>query len=795
MSDRAATPSWRELAWAGLLFTLLTCTLAPDAAIGASTFWTHDFRHHHDPWRAWAASRWAVGQVPWWASGAANGFPLLAEGEGGFLYPPTMLLYVLLPDALALSWAVLGHAAWAMLGLYAYLRAIGLRRSSAALGGVAWGFSGFLISHALYLGMQNAAAWLGWGLFAAASGRAWLVAVTVAMLGLAGHPQAAAFGGLLLGLHALGTRRGAWWYGGAAVGGLIALPQLLATLQLARDSMRSGGVDAVFANIGAQPLPELVKAVLPYAFGFDRPADVVRTYMHRGPGYWGPGVNSWETTFYLGVPVVVLGLVGVWHGGVASAAGMRARRGIRGWLLVGLVGLLLMLGGPTWELVRHLPGLDGFRFPARFALWVTLASAVLAAQGAEALRTLTRTAGLSRALIGLAAAFTLATGTAHLVLRAQADVIMAVGERALLARAALPPPPPPVSDPLAAAALPPPEVDDPAEIPAKVRRIHADLLRSTSAVSPRVWGPFLLLVGTALLLRRPRALVALVAADLWAFGHGFHPTTPADVTRARPAWLSEAMTQPGGPRLTVVDRRQAAELDPALLSASMGLPMGTNDVVLPTPLLLPRNDAVLAAAGLDIAGEGESQALRYLSSLSIARRLGVRWVATTHRLGGLVPVVRGPVNVFEDPAAVPRARVVPCVDGVADVTEAIAALGASDPLRTVVVEGAPDACVERPGAVEVLAYADTRVELRAEGPGTLVLADTYLSGWTASIDGTSAPILRADVLFRAVTLPSGTHTVLFAYDPGLAGRALPLSALLWGAVAAAAVWRERRYSA
>ena len=32
-----------------------------------------------------------------------------AEGEGGFLYPPTMVLFLLLPDGLALNWSVLGH--------------------------------------------------------------------------------------------------------------------------------------------------------------------------------------------------------------------------------------------------------------------------------------------------------------------------------------------------------------------------------------------------------------------------------------------------------------------------------------------------------------------------------------------------------------------------------------------------------------------------------------------------------------------------------------------------------------
>ena len=86
-----------------LLFLAFAVAFSPDAAVGEGVFWHHDLRHHHFAWRAWAAEVWASGEVPWWAPGAGNGFPLLAEGEGGLLYVPTMLLFVLLPDGLALN--------------------------------------------------------------------------------------------------------------------------------------------------------------------------------------------------------------------------------------------------------------------------------------------------------------------------------------------------------------------------------------------------------------------------------------------------------------------------------------------------------------------------------------------------------------------------------------------------------------------------------------------------------------------------------------------------------------------
>lgn len=775
-TPRAGLP--RGALAAVVAYVLVAVALAPGAAFGLGVFGYHDLRHHHLPWRAWAAARWLAGEVPWWASGAGNGFPLLAEGEGGFLYPPTMALFMALPDGLALNWSLLGHHVFGALGMWAYLRATGRRGAAAWVGGLVWGYSGFLVSHALYLGMHNALAWIGWLLYATQARRPALTALGVGMLGLAGHPQAAAFGGLLVAAHALATLGGRELLrtaAGAAAGVLIAAPQLAATLELARFSMREGGVGGVFANVGAMPVQELVGFVLPYAFGFDRPADVTETYYHRGTGYWGAGVNSWETCVYVGVPALVLAALG-------------ARRS-RFWSGVLVVSVLLMLGGPLWAVVRHLPGFSGFRFPARFALGAVAAIAVLAAHGLDVVRTMRRPRVVATRLWWTAALFSLTTGFAYLGLHTRLGELRAVLTARFEAQAQLPPPPPLTG--LAAAALPEPEPEDPAAIPAKVARILADLGRSTAPDSPRVWVPLLLLVATATALRRPRLVVALVALDLLGFGRDYHPTRPTDEVGAAPRWLAPAMTEPGGWRTTVLDRRVDRDLDGELLSASLGLPLGTQDVLLPSPLLLVRNDALLAAGGLDVGDKGAAKVRRWAEHPWIGRRMALRWIASTHELPGLLPRVRGRTFLFEDPQALPRARVVPCRVPAADAEAAFAAVLAEDPRRTVVIE-APDpaGCAgEALAEAEVVSWSDTDVVLHAAGPGTLVLADSAYPGWTATVDGADAPLLVADLLFRGVELAAGEHDIRFQYRPaGLqallyagAGALLAVvGRLLWG---------------
>jgi hypothetical protein len=59
-----------------------------------------------------------------------------------------------------------------------------------------------------------------------------------------------------------------------------------------------------------------------------------------------------------------------------------------------------------------------------------------------------------------------------------------------------------------------------------------------------------------------------------------------------------------------------------------------------------------------------------------------------------------------------------------------------------------------------------RVELVASlaSPSWVVLADTFYPGWSATIDGVATPIHPADLLFRAVFVPAGTHRILFRYE-------------------------------
>jgi uncharacterized membrane protein YfhO len=63
----------------------------------------------------------------------------------------------------------------------------------------------------------------------------------------------------------------------------------------------------------------------------------------------------------------------------------------------------------------------------------------------------------------------------------------------------------------------------------------------------------------------------------------------------------------------------------------------------------------------------------------------------------------------------------------------------------------------KPERVSITATTDQR--------GYLVLTDSWYPGWCALVDGQLAPIDRVDVLFRAVLIEPGSHTIVFEYRP------------------------------
>jgi hypothetical protein len=154
------------------------------------------------------------------------------------------------------------------------------------------------------------------------------------------------------------------------------------------------------------------------------------------------------------------------------------------------------------------------------------------------------------------------------------------------------------------------------------------------------------------------------------------------------------------------------------------------------------------------------------------------------------------VAVYDNHDALPKAFVVHAARAVPDDDEASRLLHDPDFDPQTEVLLAAESVPNNPpppqvaDEVEVLTYDSRKVQVRARmaADGFLLLTDTWYPGWKASVDGKSVPVWRADLIFRAVQLSAGEHSIEFNYDPesfrlGLRISAAALVALLaWGAV-------------
>jgi len=173
----------------------------------------------------------------------------------------------------------------------------------------------------------------------------------------------------------------------------------------------------------------------------------------------------------------------------------------------------------------------------------------------------------------------------------------------------------------------------------------------------------------------------------------------------------------------------------------------------------------------------------------------------------------GGLVFLENPSALPRFRIVHDVIPVEDERQAFETLRhllddsspaiAPEWARRSVIEGMshdeglmaraepdPSRSFE---SVRRLAEPDPQtivLEARLDRPGLVLVADTFYPGWTATVDDVPTAIHPANLLFRAVAVPAGKHTILMKYRSSWLpiGAGLTLIGLL---LAAALIARDR----
>jgi hypothetical protein len=154
--------------------------------------------------------------------------------------------------------------------------------------------------------------------------------------------------------------------------------------------------------------------------------------------------------------------------------------------------------------------------------------------------------------------------------------------------------------------------------------------------------------------------------------------------------------------------------------------------------------------------------------------LGVRYVIANGGLAGrpgLQPVANfGDLQIFARPNPVPRDLLVFSASGAKDDEEVLARMRQPtfDPNREVVFsEGqttpgdARDPIAVTPSEARPGRW---RAHVSLPAAGWLLQREAWYPGWRARVDGAETPVLRVDVLYRAIPLSAGEHDVEVFFD-------------------------------
>jgi hypothetical protein len=334
------------------------------------------------------------------------------------------------------------------------------------------------------------------------------------------------------------------------------------------------------------------------------------------------------------------------------------------------------------------------------------------------------------------------------------------------------------------------------------------------------FGAFGLLLALRADRERARALttlgvVGLGALDLVAVGRTVNPLAPAELVSHRPAVVDvlaphaeatrvHSLTMPGCARVTEARAGWEPSWSAALASVDALRPpsgvrwglFGSFDGQFTG--LEPRALLPFLPAAVRLSGTADGLRLLQVANVGHVVRLGRGVVPGLELLEGRATGPGCERQLLRVPEPLPRAYVVGAERRASDTGDGVAALldSAFDPRRSVLLADA-HAGGGDPGPVGEARVTSRRadvVEIEAVlvRPGVLVLVEAYDPGWRVSVDGRGAPLLAANVLFRAVRLPEGRHRVRFVYRPWTATTGVLLSGL--GAVATIALglagWRR-----
>ena len=738
-----------------LLLLIMTLWFGHEMVWGGKVPFFRDLGTYFYPMRFSLAESFKTGELPLWDRHVAMGFPLLADFQSGAFYPPH-LFYLFLSFFTAVRVTYLFHYLVAATGGYMLCRQWGYTQPLALLGAILFTFGGTIVSLTNLLNHFQTAVWLPWGLFfwekclQDLSWKKFLFLTMVLLLQfLAGSPEfyAMSMGLLLLdGLRVKMLERNVTYRrtfflfvaANVLVAG-IAMVQILPTVELLMESRRRAFL--FYPEVTAWSLHPLSLINL---FFLDKQVDVG----NLSPRLFFIPELPFLVSYYLGV-IFPIG-ISLWF-----YYGSRKEKII----LVGLTAasLIIAMGRntPVYPFLFHyLPFFGLIRFPEKF-FFITYALLLFVIL--KGLSLFLQSDHSSRGPTLIVSSICLLFFLPYLLLRFNTEYL---GRFIAWATHTT------ILNPLTPG------------------RVSSTLVNLEMQVALTCGFLILFFFRQKGKLRESlfnALIVTLVFIDLASAHRPYQYLLDPDVVHKS----SRVITSPDAQRERIFFYPIPSNLHPSHFSLPKEPSFAQfNSVVFGN--LLP-NTGVFH--GFDYMQEIDALGrwpyalfLRFANEIPPERQyrllgaLNVRYINSFRSLSGAgITLVQNfpeyPSWLYRIRRTVPRVYIVAKATDEKDPVKILDQLSSAkfDPLQEVILEK-PLLIPAKKGfraQAKIIQYGNQAVTIHASlnGPGVLVLADSFYPGWHAYVDGEKSTILRANLFFRAVPLPVGDHLVEFRYEP------------------------------
>lgn len=669
------------------------------------------------PWRLLAIEQIKSGNWPLWNPYILSGMPLLGNLQAAVLYPFNFLFF-LLPELDAWTIYLMLQPMLAGFLTFLFLRTLSCSRKSSLLGGVCYGFSLIMMNH-LEFGIDgHTALWLPLGLAAInkiQQTNRWrwglVLGFSVVMTLLGGYPPPAIYNLLIIGFYSLYkirpliSRKTLIIIFCLIFAFLVASPQILPSLELAKKVIRE---QTQFGLLSDEP----------YFFPFENLIMIV------APDFFGHPATSnfFSHIYYSDNPSIgIVGFIFV----LFSLIWLFRKKEVVFWLTIAVLPMLFMLETPLGQALRYLP-FSAFSLvtPMRMIWVVSFALSILVGLGMEVVFDLIKKRKFWPFFMPIILAW---------------EILFLVWVLSFL--------------------IPQGE--------------HIQVAQRNLILPTFFFGLSSLVLIFSLFFRKfwPIAagfLILLSGTELVRQGIKYNPFLSRDLVFPQTETLKK-ISQEGTTWRTLVTHPEL-------------IPVNSN-----TPYHLPMID------GYASIYDGRSGQMTHLADAQlpltkirsyprvvfqteyrsqIVDLLNVKYVLALEEIKNeklKLVMKEGKTILYENKNVLPKAFFVQKYEVNSNDVELVNKMLSGNLAQVVFLEKNPEVKNEemKVGQVEIVQYQDNYLLFKTlnEGPGILVLSDSFDSGWQAFIDGSKKEILRADFNLRAVVVPEGEHEIKFIYQP------------------------------